>query len=118
MGAAKFFVQWRNEYIEFDSKLKALSFAKVNNCKYVGGATRNISQNKKDKIKERDNFTCAICRDEFLPEELEIDHIHPFSAITCYKNGLSKINEDSNLTSVCFRCNKIKSNKHMEIFKI
>lgn len=57
-------------------------------------------------IKERDNYTCQKCHNSLDNEPnllLEIDHIIPIS-----KGGLS---EESNLQTLCWRCNRSKSNK-------
>ena len=65
-----------------------------------------MTSSLRERIKKRDNYTCKNCglstRDE--PNLLlEIDHIIPLS-----KNG--KTTED-NLQTLCWRCNRKKSNK-------
>lgn len=58
------------------------------------------------QIKERDNFTCKICRNSVSIEPnllLEIDHIVPVS-----KGGLSSLD---NLQTLCWRCNRSKGSK-------
>lgn len=52
------------------------------------------------RIFERDNFTCSYCGS--VGGELECDHVIPISR--------SGTNEDSNLTTSCKSCNRLKSN--------
>lgn len=52
------------------------------------------------RIFERDKFTCSYCGS--VGGELECDHVIPIS-----RNGTS---EDSNLTTSCKPCNRLKSN--------
>lgn len=52
------------------------------------------------KIIKRDNFQCTYCGSS---DRLEVDHIIPVS------RGGS--NEESNLTTACFKCNRGKSNE-------
>ncbi len=59
-------------------------------------------------IKERDNFTCKNCGNSTHVEPnllLEIDHIIPVS-----KGGVT---EESNLQTLCWKCNRSKSDKLM-----
>ena len=58
------------------------------------------------EIKERDNYTCQKCGISLEKEPhllLEIDHIIPIS-----KNGTTTLD---NLQTLCWRCNRQKSNK-------
>lgn len=58
------------------------------------------------QIKERDKYTCQYCGNSINQEPnllLEIDHKIPVS-----KGGLT---EESNLQTLCWRCNRTKSNK-------
>lgn len=60
----------------------------------------------RESIKERDDYTCQSCRNSTYNEPnllLEIDHIIPIS-----KGGLSV---EDNLQTLCWRCNRSKSNK-------
>lgn len=60
------------------------------------------------KILQRDDYTCRICGNSIYKEPnllLEIDHIVPVS-----KGGKT---EDSNLQTLCWKCNRSKSNKLM-----
>lgn len=64
--------------------------------------THSISKQKKNSVKERDNFICQICENEFPEEELEVDHILPYS--------LGGSNQITNLMTLCRSCNVDKSN--------
>lgn len=60
----------------------------------------------REKIKIRDNYTCQICGISIKDEPnllLEIDHIIPLS-----KNGMTT---EDNLQTLCWKCNRAKSNK-------
>lgn len=59
-----------------------------------------LTRNKKERIKERDNYKCVICNSR---EQLTIDHIIPKS-----EGGT---NDDSNLRTLCKGCNFTKANK-------
>lgn len=57
-------------------------------------------------IKERDNYTCKICGNSIYDEPnllLEIDHIIPVA-----KGGVT---EESNLQTLCWKCNRTKGAK-------
>lgn len=61
-------------------------------------------------IKERDNFTCKHCGNSTHVEPnllLEIDHIIPVS-----KGGCT---EETNLQTLCWKCNREKSNKLIQV---
>ncbi|WP_347962659.1 HNH endonuclease [Lactococcus formosensis] len=60
----------------------------------------------REHIKERDNYTCQICKVSTFDQDLlllEVDHIIPVS-----KGGLSTLD---NLQTLCWKCNRTKSNK-------
>lgn len=80
------------------SKLTASAFVKEQ---------RSLMTKKlRDRIKERDNYTCKCCGNSTHNEPnllLEIDHIVPVS-----KGGRTI---DDNLQTLCWRCNRSKSNK-------
>lgn len=60
----------------------------------------------RQQIKERDNYTCQICGNSTMKEPnllLEIDHKIPVA-----KGGLT---EETNLQTLCWRCNRSKSDK-------
>ena len=81
-----------------ESKLTASAFAKEQ---------RTLMTSKlRDFIKARDNYTCCFCGNSTYAEPnllLEIDHIIPVS-----KGGLT---EESNLKTLCWKCNRSKSDK-------
>jgi 5-methylcytosine-specific restriction endonuclease McrA len=60
----------------------------------------------REQIKERDNYTCKSCDISTHTERnllLEIDHIMPLS-----KGGITS---ESNLQTLCWRCNRSKGAK-------
>lgn len=63
-----------------------------------------MTQELRNKIKERDNYTCQICG-KYMPDEvgLHIDHIVPIS-----KGGKTI---EQNLQVLCDKCNLRKSNR-------
>ena len=76
---------------------------------------RVITVRMRNNVLERDNYTCQICGiskgllDSYCPGLgdfllLEIDHIQPVS-----KGGVGY--EESNLQTLCWRCNRKKSDK-------
>ena len=76
--------------------------------KSVAGQRALMTSNLRDKIKERDDFTCQSCGISIYDEPhllLEVDHIIPVS-----KGGMT---EHSNLQTLCWKCNRSKSNKIM-----
>ena len=81
-----------------ESKLTASAFSKEQ---------RTLMTPKlREFIKNRDNYTCCQCGNSTYAEPnllLEIDHIIPVS-----KGGLT---EKSNLQTLCWKCNRSKSNK-------
>lgn len=81
-----------------ESKLTASAFAKE----------QRILMTKKlrERIKNRDNFTCCICGNSTYVEPnllLEIDHIIPVA-----KGGQTV---ENNLQTLCWKCNRAKSDK-------
>ena len=68
---------------------------------------RALMTNKlRERIKDRDNFTCCCCGNSIHAEPnllLEIDHIIPVS-----KGGYTT---EENLQTLCWKCNRAKSNK-------
>ena len=60
----------------------------------------------REKIKQRDNYTCKICNLSTRQERnllLEIDHIIPLS-----RGGVTS---ESNLQTLCWKCNRSKGSK-------
>lgn len=81
-----------------ESKLTASAFVKEQRAL--------MTQKLREFIKTRDNFTCCNCGNSISAEPnllLEIDHITPVS-----KGGLT---EEDNLQTLCWKCNRAKSNK-------
>lgn len=80
--------------------------------KEKGNVSFAIQERKKmtaalrERILERDNYTCQVCGNSIFEEPnllLEVDHIIPIS-----KGGKT---EEDNLRTLCWRCNRSKSNK-------
>lgn len=62
---------------------------------------RNVSSSSRFRIMKRDNFCCQLCGRKGIEDSpLEVDHIHPLA-----KGGS---NQDSNLWTLCFECNRGK----------
>ena len=84
------------------SKLTLSAFAKEQ---------RSLMTSKlRQKIKERDGFTCKNCGNSTYKEPnllLEIDHILPVA------KGGSTVEE--NLQTLCWKCNRAKSNKIIDV---
>ncbi len=85
-----------------EGKLTASAFSKEQ---------RSLMTNKlREHIKKRDNFTCRNCGNSVYLEPnllLEIDHIRPVS-----KGGCTV---EENLQTLCWKCNRAKSNKLIAI---
>ena len=65
---------------------------------------RDVSLKKRTAVLERDNYTCQMCgKNRYDGVKLEVDHIIPVS-----KGGSDNM---SNLQTLCFDCNRGKSNK-------
>ena len=65
-----------------------------------------MTSSLRQKIKERDHYTCKNCGISIEQEPnllLEIDHIFPLS-----KGGKT---EEENLQTLCWKCNRKKGNK-------
>ena len=65
--------------------------------------TRNITLRVRMDVIRRDSSQCVCCGREPPEVSLEVDHIIPFS-----KGGSNHI---SNLQTLCFDCNRGKSNR-------
>lgn len=79
---------------------------KVKYKKSVVGQRALMTRALREKIKARDNYTCQCCGLSTKQEPnllLEIDHIIPVS-----KGGITS---EENLQTLCWRCNRAKSNK-------
>ena len=72
----------------------------------IAGQRALMTSKLREKIKERDNYTCCSCNLSIEDEKnllLEIDHIIPVS-----KGGLTS---ENNLQTLCWRCNRTKGAK-------
>lgn len=89
--------------------LDALSEELGQKIKWKQSATSQralVTSHLRQKIKQRDNYTCQTCGLSIDKEPnllLEIDHIIPVS-----KGGLSTLD---NLQTLCWKCNRSKGNK-------
>ena len=64
-----------------------------------------MSNSKRFRILQRDNFKCAYCGKVAAETELEVDHIMPRS-----KGGSD---EETNLVTACFQCNRGKRDRNI-----
>jgi len=62
-----------------------------------------VGLSKRYNVLNRDGFQCVLCGDSGKDAKLEIDHIIPVS-----NGGTSSVD---NLRTLCFKCNRGKSNK-------
>ena len=88
-----------------DALIEALS-QKIRWRKSVAGQRALMTSKLRNSIKTRDKHTCKMCSVSVAAEPhllLEVDHIVPVS-----KGGLSVA---GNLQTLCWRCNRTKSNK-------
>lgn len=72
----------------------------------IAGQRALMTSSLREKIKERDNYTCKYCGTSIKDEPhllLEIDHIIPLS-----KGGITS---ENNLQTLCWRCNRAKGDK-------
>ena len=79
---------------------------KIKFKKSVAGQRALMTPKLREKIKERDGYTCQICGLSNKDEQnllLEIDHIIPLS-----KGGMTT---EGNLQTLCWRCNRSKGAK-------
>lgn len=65
--------------------------------------SRYIPEQRKKVVKEKNDFKCQICAEQFSEDDLEVDHIYPYS--------LGGSNFPINLMSLCKKCNLNKSAK-------
>jgi hypothetical protein len=88
-----------------DALVETLS-QKIRWRKSAAGQRALMTATLRERIKARDNYTCKYCSVSIAAEPhllLEVDHIIPVS-----KGGLSV---EGNLQTLCWRCNRTKSNK-------
>jgi len=80
----------------------------VKRRKTAAGQRALMTLRLRNMIKERDDYTCCICGNSTIKEPnllLEIDHIIPVA-----KGGRT---EESNLQTLCWKCNRAKGAKVM-----
>jgi hypothetical protein len=90
-----------------DSLMETMS-EKIRFKKSAAGQRSLMTAPFRHYIKTRDKFTCKYCSVSVSQEPnllLEVDHVKPVS-----KGGLSV---ESNLQTLCWRCNRTKSNKEV-----
>lgn len=81
-------------------------YAKMSKEAHVKAQRAAMTNELREAIKKRDNYTCCMCGNSVFKEPnllLEVDHIIPVS-----KGGKT---EASNLQTLCWRCNRKKGNK-------
>ncbi len=87
------------------------AFSGENNHNWRGGISKNpypkeFNAKLKFKIRERDNFTCCLCRKTEREELEELNRVLAVNHIDFNKNNLS----EKNLNTLCLRCN-VKINR-------
>lgn len=88
-----------------DALVENLS-SKIRWKKSTAGQRALMTAKFREHIKSRDNYTCQQCSVALAEQPLlllEVDHIIPVS-----RGGMST---EENLQTLCWRCNRIKSNK-------
>lgn len=88
-----------------DALIETLS-EKIRFRKSAAGQRALMTTKIREFIKKRDNYTCKQCTVSIMAEPhllLEVDHILPVS-----RGGMST---EDNLQTLCWRCNRTKSNK-------
>lgn len=82
--------------------------SKINKSGHMKAQRSAMSNDLREAIKKRDNYTCCICGNSVYQEPnllLEVDHIIPIA-----QGGKT---EASNLQTLCWRCNRAKRDKIM-----
>lgn len=85
------------------NELKSEISAKINKSGHSKAQRSAMTNDLREAIKKRDNYTCCLCGNSVFDEPnllLEVDHIIPIS-----KGGKT---EASNLQTLCWRCNRKK----------
>jgi hypothetical protein len=106
------------------------SLKSLNAVEFINIPTRSITNKMRYEVLKSQNWKCNICGEplkyskntqfknrtkEYMNnlEVAHIDHIHPYSKMETYKNGISNINERINLQALCPKCNKNKGIKQI-----
>ena len=63
---------------------------------------------KRDRIFERDEFRCVYCGEQFLADELTLDHVQP------RVRGGDR--SEGNLVTACMACNTLKGQRRLSAF--
>lgn len=87
-------------------QLESEVMAKLNKKSYAKTQRNAMTNDLREAIKLRDNYTCCMCGNSVYSEPnllLEVDHIVPVA-----KGGKT---EAGNLQTLCWRCNRSKSDK-------
>lgn len=100
----------RSYSVKIDASVMKLIIAevqkKVNKKGHSRAQRAAMSNDLREAIKRRDNYTCCKCGNSVYEEPnllLEVDHIVPIS-----KGGKT---EADNLQTLCWRCNRAKSDR-------
>ncbi len=89
------------EILSIDDELKSVNYESTREKYNSKNQRKLMTKELRNKIKERDNYTCQICG-KYMPDEvgLQIDHI-----ISIKKGGKTV---ESNLQVLCDKCNLSK----------
>lgn len=93
-----------DEILDIGDELSSINFETTTRKYNQANQRKLMTPELRNKIKERDNYTCQICG-KYMPDEvgLHIDHIIPIS-----KGGKTV---EQNLQVLCDKCNLRKSNR-------
>ncbi len=91
----------KDEYDEITNKKGIYEYLLSGNEKYL--SIRKFKDNEKRKVYERQKGICVRCKNHYEIEEMEADHIKPYS-----EGGHTTID---NCQMLCIDCNRRKSNK-------
>jgi len=95
---------WGNSSLEYNSNNeKVLRKTRSKNLTHAEKERRKMTNSLRYKIMRRDKFCCVLCGATGKEDILVVDHIIPISA-----NGKTV---DSNLRTLCSRCNSGKGSK-------
>ena len=100
----KTFYMTIDEILDIGDELNSINFETTTQKYNQANQRKLMTPELRNKIKERDNYTCQICG-KYMPDEvgLHIDHIVPIS-----KGGKTV---EQNLQVLCDKCNLRKSNR-------
>jgi 5-methylcytosine-specific restriction protein A len=81
-------------------KVKSISIERVSNNLYKRTTGEGLRR-ARNRILDRDEYTCRICHHLFSPRNLEVDHITPLH--------LGGSDTDDNRQTLCKACHKQKT---------